>query len=495
MDEGMIDSIASDSRLRVLPLLVANLGMASLLFVAAAHGFEVSPWQLSAGVSGIPAFDLQPVVPLVPIGSQSAIPRHQRVPLSSEMQSVAQANNRFAFDLFADLRKGREPVANMLISPLSISTALAMTYAGANGQTAEQMADVMHIDSLGNSAHVGFGGWLADLNTERDGYELNIVNRLFAQEGMQLKAGFLDTTSMQYNAPVEELDFVASPEPARQHINAWVAENTNDRIRDLLPQGAVTPSTRLVLTNAVYFNGDWKHEFDEQATRDTPFHIAGGETVEVPTMQQQHSYRYGQFDGYQMLELPYAGDDLSMVVVVPDELDGLGDLEQQLTASEFETSVASLAMRDVIVELPKFTFGDESPLTESLQQLGMKDAFGNADFSNLADGDLAISGVFHKTFIDVSERGTEAAGATAVVVGTTSVVLDPPPPVLFRADRSFLFAIRDRHTGGVMFLGRMAEPEISADGVAAVPEPPNCIQLVLVVALAGLAVSRCRGNV
>lgn len=431
---------------------------------AAGDDLTLMPWD--AG-QAFPAASLAPA----PASGASTIEPHARAPLLPAVSAAAKANNEFAFDLFAELRAGKSSGDNMLASPLSISTALGMTYAGARGETARQIASVLGFDQIpGGGVHDAYGGWITDLNTPREGYELAVANRLFGQQGFAFRQPFLDQVSSAYGAPLEELDFYGHPDPAREHINAWVESQTRDRIRNLLPQGSITSDTRLVLTNALYFNGKWKYEFDEADTQERSFFTTGAAEIQVDTMMQSNRFRYGDFDGYQMLEMPYAGDDLSMVVVLPDAVDGLAALESTLTAGEFQANVDNLTMQTVNVFLPKFTFGDQASLRPPLESLGMTDAFANADFSGIApEADLSISDVLHKTFIDVSESGTEAAAATAVVIGVTSIPVNPPPPAVFNADHPFLFAIRDNHTGGLLFLGRMADPGQAQ--LAAVPEP------------------------
>jgi serpin B len=388
---------------------------------------------------------------------------HYRAPLTADQQAVVVGHNAFAVDLFHQLRSGADG-ENLLVSPFSVSTALAMTYAGARNNTAAQMADVLHFDLPEDQLHSAFGGLIADLNVPRPGYEMAIANRLFGQHDVPFKQPFLDINGQAYGAPLEPLNFAADSDAARIHINDWVAERTRGRIEDLLPSGSVSSLTRLVLTNAVYFDGQWKYQFDPEETRDAAFHISPGEHVQTPVMYQQASFRYGSFDQFQMLEMPYSGDDLSMVIMLPNQVNGLAELESQLSIDLLQESVASLQEQDVKVHLPKFTFSDQFDLTSSLQELGMTDAFvpGIADFDGIADRelfDLHISGVFHKTFIDVNEVGTEAAAATGVVVGVTSI---PPPPPVFRADHPFLFALRDAHSGSLLFLGRLNRPEIVA---------------------------------
>jgi serpin B len=400
------------------------------------------------------------------------IQSHIRVPLTPPVAAVATGNNGLAFDLFRQLGAQKPNGENLLISPISISTALAMTYAGARGNTATQMADVLRLNGLAEeSIHQGYGELIADLNAPREGYELNVANRLFGQEGFSFRQNFLDQLAGSYGAPLEQLDFAGNTEPSREHINDWVADQTNQKIKDLLPPGSITQDTALVLTNAVYFNGAWKNRFAEESTADAPFYRNDGSVGETPLMYQQNYLKHAEFEDFQMLEIPYAGDDLTMVVMLPNERDGLAALEASLDAERFQDSVESLEQRKVNLFLPKFTFRDDASLRTPLEELGMTDAFQNADFSGIAaGGGLAISDVVHKTFIDVNESGTEAAGATAVIIETTSVNPNPPAIPLFRADHPFLFGLRDTHTGSLLFLGRMADPA-AATAAATVPEP------------------------
>ncbi|HEX2473935.1 MAG TPA: serpin family protein [Lacipirellulaceae bacterium] len=395
---------------------------------------------------------------------------HERASLTPDQRTAVAGQNAFAIDLFHQLRANKSG-ENLLVSPFSISTALAMTYAGARNDTAAQMADMLHFGLPDDQLHSALGSLIGDLNVSRTGYEMAIANRLFGQHDTPFKQPFLDVNAQSYGAPLESMDFVANSAAARIHINDWVAEQTNDRIKDLLPPGSVNELTRLVLTNAVYFDGKWKYQFDPDNTRDAAFHISQTQQVQAPTMYQKAEFRHGSFDSFQMLEMPYSGDDLSMVIMLPHQSDGLAQLESQLTTDLFQQCVESLQKEEVDVHLPKFTFTDDFDLAGTLQDMGMTDAFdpGRANFDGIADRsvyDMHIAGVFHKTFIDVNEVGTEAAAATGVIIGITSV---PPPPPVFRADHPFLFALRDVHSGSLLFLGRLNEPE----HLAASANPPT----------------------
>ncbi|TWT90099.1 Serpin (serine protease inhibitor) [Pseudobythopirellula maris] len=403
-------------------------------------------------------------------GFREPIPTHQRGALPDATTGAVTGLNSFGYDLFSQLKASD----NALISPLSITTAFGMAYAGAAGGTAHEMERVFGFSS---DTHVGLGSLIADLNTERDGREMRIANRVFAQEGLHLKPGFEAINRDSYESPIERLNFYVDTEASREHINDWVEEQTNDRIKDLLPGGSVTQDTRVVLTNAVYLNSLWKHEFLEQSTRDRDFTLGDGSVATASMMHQTDTFRYGEFDGYQMLEMPYAGDDLSMVVILPDEADGLKELVDAYDEERLESDFDSLSHEQVRVAFPKFEYEATMSLKNPLVEMGLTESFSNgADFSNLADGSFAISDVLHKTFIDVSESGTEAAAATAIAIGLTSVLPDPPEPKEFTADQSFLFAIRDNHSDALMFLGQLTDPSsdkvvMSYETTSTVPEP------------------------
>lgn len=425
-------------------------------------------------------------------GRPNIVPPHVRATLTPSTTAAAHGGNEFAFDLFQQLASTSESGKNLLLSPFSISTALAMTYAGAGGQTAAQMRDVLHFSAAPGEPHAGYGQWLADLNQPRAGYELAVANRLFGENDFAFRQSFLDQLSADYQAPLERLDFQHNPDPSRIHINDWVEDVTHDRIKDLIPAGLINADTRLVLTNAMYFKGGWASQFEPNATRDAAFRLDAATTVAAPMMAQTDYFHFGKFDGYRMLEMPYAGDDLSMVFVLPDAVDGLDAVAASLTAESFQASVDALQIKSVAVSLPKFKIEDDFMLGSSLQALGMTEAFSDgADFSGMVDpGEdaLKISEVVHKTFLELDEQGTEAAAATAVIMVLTSAIVNPPVPEAFNADHPFLFAIRDRHTDGLLFLGRMTNPGGAAASDAAVPEPAS---LVLTL-LAARALPRCR---
>ena len=373
-----------------------------------------------------------------------------------DVAAAAKSNNAFAADLYGALR---EQEGNLFLSPFSISTALAMTYAGARGETAEQMADVLHFDAEGK-VHRQFGGLGHSVRAREDaGYQLDVANALWVQEDYDLLETFLDTVTQNYGAGVRQVDYKGDTEGARKTINGWVEEQTRDKIRDLLQPGVLDHLTRLVLTNAVYFKGVWKVQFDPKATTDAPFQVTPDDSVTVPMMYQEDDFWYGEDEGVQVLGMPYAGDALSMIVLLPKAKDGLPALEQKLTAAQMEQWVSSMHPRKVRVYLPRFKATSQFGLGPMLAGLGMPLAFDarDADFSGMTGRpDLYISAVIHKAFVDVNEEGTEAAAATAVVMRVKSAM--PAEPPTFRADHPFLFLIRDTESGAILFLGRMANP-------------------------------------
>jgi serpin B len=368
-------------------------------------------------------------------------------------RAVTDGNTAFALDLYAKL--SAKP-GNVFYSPYSISMALGMTWAGAKGATADEMAKTLH---FGSDVHAGFAALNKRLLGQQPGYQLSIANRLYVQQSYQLLDAFTAVTKEQYLAPVEQVDF-AKPE-TRKHINGWVEDQTNKRIKDLIGEGVLTRLTRLVLVNAIYFKGTWATAFDKKSTRPQPF-MSGGKKFDVPMMfrSMPHSarVRYGEADDVQVLELPYQGGDVAMVVLLPRKRDGLTALEKKLDAAKLNQLVGALRSSEVDVSLPRFRVEQSLALASTLQEMGMPQAFSEqvADFSGMSGKkDLYISAVIHKAFVEVNEEGTEAAAATAVVM-TTKGMAEPSPT--FRADHPFIFALRDTKSGSVLFLGRVDDP-------------------------------------
>lgn len=382
---------------------------------------------------------------------------------SSELVELAAGNSAFAFDLYQVLREKND---NLFYSPYSISLALAMTYAGARGETERQMANTLHFLLSQARLHPAFNALDLELarrgagarGKDGEGFRLNIANALWGQEGYEFLAEFLDTLAENYGAGLQLLDFMGAPEASRLTINEWVSGQTEERIQNLIPQGAIDAMTRLVLTNAIYFNAAWSKPFDEYLTEDGPFYPPQGEPVTVPMMRQTTSFAYGEDDGYQALELPYDGRELSMLILLPRE--GAFDaFEKSLDAGLANIVLQELARRRVALTMPRFKFESAFQLVPALAALGMPHAFSDAaDFSGM-DGSraLKISGVVHKAFVAVDEAGTEAAAATAVIMQMKAMpILEEP--VQFTLNRPFIFLVRDIATSSILFIGRVVDP-------------------------------------
>jgi serpin B len=382
----------------------------------------------------------------------------------SNLTDLVDGNSAFAFDLYQALREGNEGDGNLFYSPHSISLALAMTYAGARGETERQMADVLHFTLSQDRLHPAFNSLDLELarrgegaeGKDEDGFRLNIANALWGQDGYEFLPEFLDALAENYGAGLRLLDFASAPEESRVTINEWVSDQTEDKIRDLIPEGAIDPLTRLVLTNAIYFNAAWNHPFEESLTEDSSFDLLNGGEVSVPMMMQTESFGYAEGEGYQAVELLYAGRELSMVILLP-KAGEFEAFERSLDADRVDAIVETLAHREVALTMPKFEFDSHFSLSKSLAAMGMQDAFNDAaDFSGMTgDRDLFISDVIHQAFVSVDEAGTEAAAATAVIMAELAM---PEEPVEFTADHPFIFMIRDIETGAILFVGRVVDP-------------------------------------
>jgi serpin B len=381
----------------------------------------------------------------------------------SDLVELAGDNSDFAFDLYQLLSEGED--GNLFYSPYSISLALAMTYAGARGETERQMGEALHFNLPQEQLHPAFNALDLELarrgegaqGKDGEGFRLNIANTLWGQAGFQFLPGFLDALAENYGAGLRLLDFMNAPEEARVTINDWVSEQTEGRIKDLIPPGLINSMTRLVLTNAIYFNAAWATPFEAWATQDGTFHTLDGGGVAVPMMRQTESLGYAQGQGYQAVEMPYDGGELSMVILLP-EAGEFEAFEGALDAGQVDAVLGELAYRQVALTMPKFEFESDFSLAKALTALGMADAFsGNADFSGMTGAqDLFISDVVHKAFVSVDEAGTEAAAATAVVMELLSAA--PQEPVEVTVDRPFIFLIRDIETEAILFVGRVVDP-------------------------------------
>ncbi len=381
----------------------------------------------------------------------------------SDLADVASGNNAFAFDLYRFLREQKKD-GNLFYSPYSISLALAMTYAGARGQTEQQMAQTLHFLPQGR-LHSAFNGLDLELakrgkdakGKDGKGFRLNIANALWGQQGYRFLPEFLDLLAENYGSGLRLLDFRTDPESSRVTINNWVSHQTEGRIKDLIPQGVIDKLTRLVLTNAIYFNAAWGAPFEKRQTQDGAFHLQNGSQVTVPMMKQTKSFGYAAGEGYQAVELAYDGGELSMVILLP-RAGQLEAFEGSLDVGQVNSILKNLARRQVALSLPRFKTESEFSLAETLAAMGMPVAFSTqADFSGMDGGrNLLISDVVHKAFVSVDESGTEAAAATAVVMTLTSVM--PEEPVEVAVDRPFIFLIRDIQTNAILFVGRVVNP-------------------------------------
>jgi serpin B len=394
---------------------------------------------------------------------------------------AAKATNGLAVDLHRQLAAHNE---NLCVSPYSIESALAMTFAGADGDTRAEMARVLHFASDSSTVAPSFAALqhsleemsvkTAELTKKSKEFggptepiTLNIADRLFAEKDYDFRQDFLSLVKQNYGAAFEAMEFTANPAEAAQHINKWVADQTRDKIRDLIPENALNKLTRLVLANALYLKAPWTDAFSAKATQPEAFHVRGGAPVNLPMMRKTARFSYAKRQGFSAISVPYVGDDLQFLVLLPDEVNGLRAVESKLTA-DILAECARLEAQDIDLHLPKFKL--EPPtiaLAETLQALGMKSAFdipqGSANFDKMAprkpNDYLYISNVFHKTFMAVDEKGTEAAAATAVVMMRATAMARPkPPPIEVKIDRPFIYAIQHVPSGLCLFLGRVTDP-------------------------------------
>src|SRR5215475_5032382 len=392
---------------------------------------------------------------------------------------AAKATNELGVDLYRQLATNDE---NLCISPYSINSALAMTFAGADGETRNEMARVLHFPNGGDvpASFLALQHSLEQMSAKTaelvkeskkfggpsEPITLNIANRLFAQKSYHFREAYLSLVKRYFGGAFEPLDFVADAAAATQRINKWVADQTHDRIRDLIPGGALDKTTRLVLANALYLKAPWANEFSQNATQREPFFVRGA-PVNVPMMRKtDKNFGYGRREGFTVVSVPYAGNELQLVVLLPDDINGLRELESKLSADVL-AGCAKLEKRDVDLYLPKFKLEPSTvALKEKFERLGMKTAFddprGSANFDKMAprkpNDYLYISNVFHKTFIAVDEKGTEAAAATAVVMMRATAMRPKPPPIEVKVDRPFVYAVQHVPSGSCLFLGRVTDP-------------------------------------
>ncbi len=389
------------------------------------------------------------------IGASQAVDPPQG---KTDMAALVKGNTEFAIDLYGKLR---DKPGNLFFSPFSVSTALGMTSAGAKAQTLTQMNNTMHFTLDQARLHPAFASALAQLNADKKGCQLSVANALWGQKGYGFLNDFLSTTQTNYQAGLHEVDFARATEDARKTINAWVEKQTQDKIKDLLQPGVLGPDTRLVLTNAIYFKGNWTEQFKKTMTQDQPW-LGTAQKAKAPLMYREDRFRYLDSPSFSAVELPYVGKELAMMVFLPKKNDGLADFEKSLTTAtltEWTGNLVKQTPRKVEVYLPRFKMTSEFSLKNALSALGMTDAFTDAaDFSGMNGGKekLKLQDVVHKAFVEVNEEGTEAAAATGVLVKPLSLPANPDP--IFRADHPLFFVIRDNRSGSILFAGRLVQP-------------------------------------
>jgi serpin B len=393
---------------------------------------------------------------------QSDKPRETSPEIATlDLKDLVDGNSEFAFDLYQAIE---EKEGNLFYSPHSISLALAMTYAGARYETEQQMADTLHFALDQSILHPAFNSLDLELASrgegaegkDDEGFRLNVVNAIWGQKDYTFLNEFLDILAENYGAGLRLLDFMNAPDESRITINDWVSDQTEGKIEDLIPQGAIDSLTRLVLTNAIYFNAAWQYPFNEDMTDNGTFHLLDGGEVSVPMMMQTESFGYAEGEGYQAVELPYDGRELSMIILLP-EGGQFRRIEGSLDSNLLNTIRADVVYTDVALTMPKFEFESDFSLTDPLAAMGMPVAFtGAADFSGMTGNrDLLITDILHKAFVAVDEAGTEAAAATAVIMGESAV---PELPVEVALDSPFIFLIQDKETGAILFVGRLVDP-------------------------------------
>jgi serpin B len=406
----------------------------------------------NAGPSGAAGNDGDQNVPEGIAIAQSKLARDQNPEVTeADRQALVAGNTAFAFELYRSVRESSE---NLLLAPYSISTALAMTYAGARSETETQMAGTLHFELPQARLHAAMNQ--LDLELDARSVRLDTVNQPFAQQGYVFVDSFLDVLATDYGAGMMLVDFATQTEKARATINGWVSDQTQTKIRELIPPDVLDVNTKLVLANAIYFKADWLNAFDPAKTEPGTFTKADGNTVDVPMMQEELDLGYAEGEGWQAVEIPYSGDELTMLAILPAV--GSEGFDLELDADGLSAIVDALEEQKVALSMPRLKLACPTDLKEPLKALGMTDAFdeSKADFSGMnGERDLYVEAALHQATIDVNEQGTEASGATAVVVGTRGVA---PSPKTVAIDRPFVVLIRDVATGTVLFLGRVADP-------------------------------------
>lgn len=383
----------------------------------------------------------------------------------AQVETLADANRDFALSFFDQIKNEEE---NIIFSPFSLSLALSMALAGAEAATKSEMLDALQLNISEDKIHPAFNALLLAIEASQEGtqeesegnnFQLNIANSIWGQAGYEFKESFLDTLALNYSAGVYNVDYINNPEAARNAINDWVEEETQEKIQDLIPQGAIDTLTRMVLANAIYFNGSWLHPFEESATEQAPFNLLDGSqtTVDMMSLTGQ-SFNYGKGENYQVVQLPYLSQDFSMTLLIPDT-GSFKEFEDELSSNNLVSILNNLAFQPVNLKMPKFDFESTVNGKDPLNALGMAEAFDpdQANFSEITQAEkLYISDVLHKATITVDEKGTEAAAATAVILGTKSAM--PEEPISLVIDRPFLFLIWHQPTETILFMGHVMQP-------------------------------------
>lgn len=381
--------------------------------------------------------------------------------VSAGLAPVVEGNNAFALSLY---RAASAAPDNLFFSPFSVTAALGMTYGGARTETAQEMREVLQIGTDDANYHQQLGALMADLGGEHGrGYDLLVANRLFGQDGSPFEQEFLTLTSDAYGAPLDAVDYAGATEDARAHINGWVSEQTDAEIDELFAKDDVDGDTRLVLANAIYFKAAWAESFDPANTTTRPFTRPAGDTVAVPIMSQTGTFRSLFREDVSALEMSYQDDEVSIVLLLPPQHDSLPTLEAALDEDYLAQLLEEMHEGEVVAELPRFELEAKLPLAQLLQEMGMTRAFDDtaADFSGILDPAverLFVSSALHKAVVRVDEWGTVAAAATGVGVSAVSL------PPTFTADRPFVYLIRDRLTGSILFTGRILDPTQTSAG-------------------------------
>ncbi len=371
--------------------------------------------------------------------------------------SVAESNNKFCLDLYNELR---QTDGNLFFSSYSIFSALAMTYEGANGSTAKEMEKSLYLEDQ-EKFQEKFQSLQNEINKSKKKYELNSANAIWLQNKYPFKKDYIEKIEQFYHGKVTNLNFAEKAESSRRTINNWIEKKTNDKIKKLISPNVLSPLTRMVLTNAIYFKGKWKLEFKKEATEKRAFHLNDQNTIQTNMMRKTDYFRYGETENIQILEMEYEGDDLSMLIILPKRND-IENIEKLLNWEKLQSWNSLLKKEKVVVTIPKFTFETKYFLNDYLINMGISAAFqSSADFSKMSPtAELFISDVIHQAFLEVSEEGTEAAAATAVVMEALSAGPDHKPEIkIFNADHPFLFLIQQKETKNILFFGRLKNPE------------------------------------